>query len=125
MNKGGCMHGRKDEHGGCKVGRKGTDEPTHVMPNGDIHTGATHTASSRLVYSPSQVTKVARLLGMLTDHDLHIMTVHNTKPFPAGFQAVEISFSEKLGQNSEASRGLGEAFPQEDVEQDDEYEATM
>ena len=131
VHKGGCLHGRKGERprGGCKVGRKNektgrrrrrleivyddepvrTDGETHVMPNGDVHTGATHTASSRLVASADQIApaKVAGLLGMLTDQELHVMSTHNTNPFPEGFQAAPMYESEEEESEEETTSYVG------------------
>ena len=128
MNKGGCLTGRKGERprGGCKIGRKNektgrrrrrlevvyddASDPyplgeTHVMPNGDVHTGATHTASSRLVSSANQIApaKVAGLLGMLTDQQIDTMSMPTTNPFPQSFQATPMYESEEESEEETTS----------------------
>ena len=122
VHKGGCLHGRKGERpkGGCKVGRKNektgrrrrrleivyddisAQEPqqTHVMSNGDVHTGATHTDSSRLVStgtasSPQiEPARFAHLLGMHTDQEIHTMSMP-TNPFPQSYQGAPMYESEE------------------------------
>ena len=127
VHKGGCLHGRKGERpkGGCKVGRKNektgrrrrrleivyddepsapTDGETHVMPNGDVHTGATHTSSSRLVSTGTealiQPARFAHLLGMHTDQEINTMSMP-TNPFPQSYQGAPMYESEEESEGEE------------------------
>ena len=85
-----------------------TDGETHVMPNGDVHTGATHTASSRLVTSADQIApaKVAGLLGMLTDQQIDVMSMP-INPFPQSFQAAPMYESEEEESEEETTSYVG------------------
>ena len=73
-------------------------QQTHVMPTGDVHTGATHTDSSRLVSTGTaaliQTARFAHLLGMHTDQEINTMSMP-TNPFPQSYQGAPMYESEE------------------------------